>query len=256
MELSQIINTKTDPVNSSIAKMAYDESTLFTDKQSTGNSFVDVDGKSAVALYVTGAFVAGIRVHGSLVTNDNTAFPDEHIHRMKAYSFFDETYVEEIKKAGVYLVENIGYTRLRVRVCAYTSGSVSVVARVFAEPVHIKQAQEKKQKRIVRVAEFLGVEVDANTDKKLIDNSLDTSDYVYFFAVTRSDTAHSREVYFLFYFTGATLGSTYGAVTAINDSEIRQKSERIEPLSESMNVGLKNNDTQAHTYDVFVYGVR
>lgn len=257
MEITQIINGQKNPVNTSLAKIQYEEVQVHDNLQDTGGgNLVDVDGKSSVLLFVTGDFNAKIFTHGSI---DGSTFPEYERNfndsAMLVYDFLNDNYVRVITKAGVYLVENLGYKKLRVRVNEYTSGSVSVLARVFVEPVAMGQLYNKQKPRIVRLAKLAGYSVNANTEVKAID-AMDCSDYVYLFVVSRSDSEHSRSIAFTFAFADGTLGATYGDVSAIDDSEQRSKSERIEPLSEIFNLWVTNKDSQAHTYDIFVYGVR
>lgn len=253
MEMAQVINPKTNPVNSSISKMTYEEVQVLSNLQDTGNgTLINVDGKSSVVLYVTGSFVATIVAQGST----GTSFPPNTAEQaIKAYDVSDEKYVTKITKPGVYVLENIGYSKFRVRVDRYTSGSVSVLARAFVEPIELGQSKERKKPRLERVAEKTGYKVSANQEVMAIP-IFDCSDYVYLFVVARSNTAHSRRIAFNFSFSNQTLGPTYGDVYAIDDSKDRSKSERIEPLSESVSLWVKNNDSAEHTYDIFVYGVR
>jgi hypothetical protein len=236
--------------------MMYEEVQVHDAAQSAGNgTFVNVDGKSAVILYVTGDFEGEIVTNGSV---DGTTFPSPYRDlSMMAYDFYEEKYVKFITKAGVYLIENIGYSKLRVRVDRCKSGTVTVLARVFATPIEWGQtrAKAKAKKRLERVLTITGKTITAGSKVTLTD-VIDASEFVYFFAVSRSDTAHSRVIYFLYEFNGNSLGSAYGDINAIDDSLIRQKSERIEPLSEIMKVGIHNKDSVDHIYDVFVYGVR
>jgi hypothetical protein len=197
---------------------------------------------------VSGEFNASIYVHGSL---DGTTYPHEQLN---IYSIFEEKNVKDITKPGIYLVENIGYSKFRVRVRTYISGAVSVLARVFVEPIEYTQARKAKP-RIECVASLKGYKASANFDGKAI-NEVDCSDYVYLFVVSRSDTEHNRGIAFGFRFAGHTLGSTYGDVVAIDDSALRSKSERIEPLSEKFDLWLYNRDSVEHTYDIYIYGVR
>ena len=256
MNFAQIVNSKNNPVNSSISQMIYEETQVHNAMQGAGNgTLIDVDGKSAVILYVTGDFNAEIVITGSV---DGSTFPSPYRHiPMMAYDFYEEKYVKFITKAGVYLVENIGYSKLRVRIDAYKSGEVSVLARVFATPIEWGQirGKAKAKNRLERVLAITGKTITAGS-KVTLPDIIDASDFVYFFVVSRSNAAHPRIIYFLYEFSDITLGSTYGDINVIDDSLIRQKSERIEPLSEVMKVGIHNKDTVDHIYDVFVYGVR
>lgn len=207
---------------------------------------LDITNASTVIVRVTGDFVGKVIVGAKAIDNTTT------------WGYWVENLdtgvpVKTITKSGLYLFRNCGYKTLSGRLAEWTSGTVTVDLIAF-----IASPTFENRKKNVEIANALGVSVEAGAYTKVIDR-LDISEYPFQYVTVRADSKHDFTVGIWYCATNvadASFPSTIGDITILSGNQIRGYSEWVEAKGTKCEVYITNKDTVAHTYDLFLFGVR
>lgn len=205
---------------------------------------LDVAGMNSVVFQVTGTFVGTIWFRGSV---DGTNYEDLPVYNVDGVSAAKTT------KAGIYKADITGYKNILARVDSITSGTITVFARTSTNPL-----PEILKKRNVELAKSLGASVAASGSSAVFSN-IDVSQFPLQYIAIRGNAAHNFRVDVQYISSSTSLGDTLGNQTVIESQTTGQRfsSDWIESKGGKVTVAIYNLDSaSAHTYDIYLYGVR
>lgn len=228
-----------------IAKTANVEATLQNAATTVSNgTTLTVTGMNSIAFQVSGTFVGQIWFRGSV---DGTNYDDLYVTDTIGITSKYAT------KKGVYRADISSYKYVYARVNDYTSGSVTVFAR--ASTVNLAETYKRKN---VELAKYTGISINASSSNSIFSN-IDVSQFPIQYATIRANIAHNFKVDFQYISSSTSLDSTLGNITVIDSQTIgaRLASDWIQSQGNILTVAVYNLDgASAHTYDVYLYGVR
>lgn len=245
MNISQVINQETNPVNAKLCEYGYKEFTSLTDAaQVASGSSIHAEGYQSAIINVTGDFVADVVVMPNYA---GTAFGTLQVKNLKSGEV-----TKVITSAGCYIVDLSGVAAFRVRVNAYTSGTVSAAGLLLGKPLSENTISGGRN---VLLATAFGVTVPANTSNHKVIEKVDVRKYPYNYITVRASSGTITSKLYYSSSVEGDLGAPVPAITVMEEVLTRGASEWIEAKGNIVSVLLDNNSDAEQTYDVYLYGV-
>lgn len=245
MNISQVINRETNPVNAKLCEYGYKEFTSLTDAANVmSGSNIHAEGYQSAIINVTGDFVADVVVMPNYA---GTAFGTLQVKNLKTGAV-----TKVITSAGCYIVDLSGVSAFRVRVNAYTSGTVSAAGLLLGKAL---SEDAISGGRNVLLAKAFGVTVPASTSDHLAIEKVDVRKYPYQYIVARTSSGMITAKLYYSPSVEGDLGAPVPSITVMEDVLTRGASEWIEAKGDVVSVLLDNNSDADKTYDVYLYGV-
>jgi hypothetical protein len=247
MEMTYNVNPEQSPVNSKLCDYSVEKVVLFDGKTGTGSAqSIDVSGKTFAYIDVFGTFDASIRVLGYYTDRSGDS---EYVELMERRS---NAPIKSIRAAGGYFIDLTKYTWITVTVLNYTSGDINVQAQFYTKPIGDLFSAERN----AQLAYSHAVPVDGGAYALAIED-VKISKYPFQYVAVRADSSHNFRVSLYYRHTNnGSLGSVNGDLFALDlENTVRGVSEWIEARGNIVDVYIYNDSGEAHTYDVYLYGV-
>ncbi len=248
MKMTYNVNPQEQPVNAKICDYGAEEVVSLDNVSEvrTGMRF-DVKGKTFAHIRVDGEFEAEVIVLGYF--SDKSG--DHEIATVYKHKSCES--VRVITGAGGYFVDLTKYQFICARVNKYTSGSVTATMTLFTKPT-VPYVEKDRNSQIAYSHAFsvngggYGCPV----------NTISIGGFPFQYVVVRADASHDFRV--AFYYGVSNMGS-FGApmgdmFVADVKNTVRTVSDWTEAKGDKLSVYIHNDDTEAHNYDVYLYGVR
>ena len=129
--------------------------------------------------------------------------------------------------------------------------NISTIVNTKENPVNV--VSTKRQNVIKKVR---GLSLVANDNRYFL-MDCDVSEYLFVYAVVMTEESHHFELEMFPTFLDKTdIVQKFPSTTIIDTTDVSARTDWIETYSDVIRMNIINDDTNSHTYDITIFGVR
>ena len=129
--------------------------------------------------------------------------------------------------------------------------NISTIVNTKENPVNVVST-----KRQTVIKKFRGLSLAANDNSYFL-MDCDVSEYLYVYVVVMTEESHHFELeMYPFYRDKTDIVKKFPYTTIIDTNAVSARTDWIETYSDVIHMNIINDDTNSHTYDITIFGVR